>query len=208
MSPALSLSPGCRGLVAEPFPKPFHSGFSGRGGTKGSAPKPKVWKCFHSPAQPKPHWHPKMPPPPPGQHREPLTIPWVPLGAPWVPQPGFQPQPQHSISFPEVSKPHVPPQLLHGLNPGFTEAAESGSFLSYLGLKSPRGLPTRPCFLSLGGDYFFLRKPSKKSRFYKVKFKLKSLWQQHLSWERSKTLQLHCQHEEIFHQRIDCNIVV
>lgn len=59
------------------------------------------------------------------------------------------------------------------------------------------GLAIPPRFLSLGEDYF-LKETVKKSLFYKVKFKLKSLWQQHLSGERSKTHQLHCQREEIF----------
>lgn len=77
------------------------------------------------------------------------------------------PDPSPTTAFALLGlKCHVPPQPLHGLSPGFTEAteaAESGSFLRYLGWKSPCGLPTRPCFLSLGEDYFFKGNCQKKS---------------------------------------------
>lgn len=75
---------------------------------------------------------------------------------------------------------------------------ESSSFLHYLVWKSHCGAAHSSRLPELRRRLFFFKGNCQKSLFYKVKLKLKSLWQQHLSWERSKTHQLHCQHEEIF----------
>lgn len=114
------------------------------------------------------------------------------------------PSPSQALPAPSPTagaEPMIPPQPLCGLSTGFREeiaVVESSSFLHYLVWKSHCGAAHSSRLPELRRRLFFFKGNCQKSLFYKVKLKLKSLWQQHLRWERSKTHQLHCQHEEIF----------